>query len=267
MPREKGTLVFDIETVPDIRHAKRLYGLNNLNDAEAFEALKNIRRQESGGSDFFRHHLHRIVCISVVLRLGDSIRVWSLGEEDGDEADIIRRFFHAIDKYDLTLVSWNGSGFDLPVLHYRAMLHQISAPMYWEMGDHYKDFRYNNYINRFHLRHIDLMDVLSMYQARAAQPLDQIASFLGFPGKMGMDGSQVYDQFLAGNLAAIRNYCETDVLNTWLVYLRFQLLRGELFRPDHDQEIALVRDLLAASPKPHLQEFLSAWNAAQETHD
>lgn len=267
MPREKGTLVFDIETIPDIRHAKRLYGLNNLDDAEAFEALKNIRRQESGGSDFFRHHLHRIVCISVVLRLGDSIRVWSLGEEDGDEADIIRRFFHAIDKYDLTLVSWNGSGFDLPVLHYRAMLHQISAPMYWEMGDHYKDFRYNNYINRFHLRHIDLMDVLSMYQGRAAQPLDQIASFLGFPGKMGMDGSQVYDQFLAGNLSAIRHYCETDVLNTWLVYLRFQMLRGELFRPDHDQEISLVRDLLTASQKPHLQEFLSAWNAAQETHD
>ena len=81
MPREKGTLVFDIETIPDILRAKRLHHLENLDDAEAYEALKNIRRQETGGSDFFRHHLHRIVCISVVLRLGDTVRVWSLGEE------------------------------------------------------------------------------------------------------------------------------------------------------------------------------------------
>jgi predicted PolB exonuclease-like 3'-5' exonuclease len=264
MPREKGTLVFDIETIPDIPRAKQLHGLDALSDAEAFEALKNMRRQETGGSDFFRHHLHKIVCISVVLRLGDSLRVWSLGEEDADEAEIIRRFFTAVDKYDLTLVSWNGSGFDLPVLNYRAMLHGISAPMFWEMGDHYKDFRYNNYINRFHLRHVDLMDVLSLYQARAAQPLDQIAAFLGFPGKMGMDGSQVYDRYLAGQLPAIRHYCETDVLNTWLVYLRFQQLRGELFRPDYDLEIQRVRELLQGSAKPHLQEFLNAWNAAPE---
>jgi predicted PolB exonuclease-like 3'-5' exonuclease/predicted RNA-binding protein with TRAM domain len=212
MYKEKATLVFDIETVPDIAKAKQLYQLDNLTDAEAFEALKNMRRQETGGSDFFRHHLHKIVCISVVLRMGDSIRVWSLGEEDASEAEIIKRFFTAIDKYDVTLVSWNGSGFDLPVLHYRAMLHEITAPMYWELGDHYKEFRYNNYINRFHMRHLDLMDVLSLYQARASQPLDQIASFLGFPGKMGMAGSQVYEQYLAGNIADIRHYCETDVL-------------------------------------------------------
>ena len=143
----------------------------------------------------------KIVCISVVLRLGDSIRVWSLGEEDASEAEIIKRFFSAIDKYDVTLVSWNGAGFDLPVLHYRAMLHQIVAPMYWELGDHYKEFRYNNYINRFHMRHIDLMDILSLYQARATQPLDQIATFLGFPSKMDMDGSQVYATYLNGRHA------------------------------------------------------------------
>ena len=259
MPKEKATLVFDIETVPDIARAKELYHLQSLGDDEALEALKNIRRQETGGSDFFRHHLHRIVCISVVLRLGDSIRVWSLGDEGADEGDIIRRFFSAIDRYDMTLVSWNGGGFDLPVLHYRAMLHHISAPMYWETGEHYKEFRYNNYINRYHLRHVDLMDILSLYQARAAQPLDQIAVFLGFPGKQGMDGSQVHDAYRAGKLAEIRQYCETDVINTWLVYLRFQLLRGEIFRPEYDAEVALVRDMLSSSQKPHLQEFLDAW--------
>lgn len=267
MPKEKATLVFDIETVPDVARARQLYGLHTLDDSEALEALKNIRRQETGGSDFFRHHLHKIVCISVVLRLGDSVRVWSLGEENADEADIIRRFFSAIDRYDMTLVSWNGSGFDLPVLHYRAMLHHISAPMYWEMGEHYKEFRYNNYINRFHLRHVDLMDVLSLYQLKAAQPLDQIASFLGYPGKLGMDGSKVHGEYLAGNLAGIRNYCETDVLNTWLVHLRFRLLRGELFRQQFDTEVAMLRDMLASSTKPHLLAFLAAWNELEPKSD
>ena len=263
MYKEKATLVFDIETVPDIAKAKQIYQLQNLNDEEAFEALKNIRRQETGGSDFFRHHLHKIVCISVVLRLGDSVRVWSLGEEDVSEAEIIKRFFSAIDKYDVTLVSWNGAGFDLPVLHYRAMLHQIVAPMYWELGDHYKEFRYNNYINRFHMRHIDLMDILSLYQTRATQPLDQIATFLGFPSKMGMDGSQVYDTYLQGNIADIRHYCETDVLNTWLIYLRFQLMRGEIMKPEHQHEIALLKNQLASSNKPHLEQFLQKWQQTE----
>jgi len=259
MYKDKATLVFDIETIPDITKAKQIYNLDNLSDAEAFEALKNMRRQETGGSDFFRHHLHKVICISVVLRMGDTLRVWSLGEEDASESEIIKRFFSAIDKYDVTLVSWNGSGFDLPVLHYRAMLHQITAPMYWELGDHYKEFRYNNYINRFHMRHVDLMDVLSLYQARATQPLDQIATFLGFPGKLGMDGSQVYDNYLQGNIADIRHYCETDVLNTWLIYLRFQLMRGEIMKPDYQNEIVLLKNTLASSNKPHLQEFLATW--------
>ncbi|PTQ89548.1 3'-5' exonuclease [Agitococcus lubricus] len=268
MYREKATLVFDIETIPDISKAKKLYGLTSLSDAEAYEALQNMRRQETGGSDFFRHHLHKIVCISVVLRLGDSVRVWSLGEENASESEMIKRFFTAIDKYDLCLVSWNGSSFDLPVLHYRAMLHELTAPMYWELGDHYKEYRYNNYINRYHMRHIDLMDILSLYQARAAQPLDQMASFLGFPGKLGMDGSQVYGAYQAGRLADIRHYCETDVLNTWLIYLRFQLLRGELMKPQYQQEITLLKHHLASSQKPHLLQFLAVWQEQEvETNE
>ena len=63
MYKEKATLVFDIETIPDINKAKQIYNLDNLTDEEAFEALKNMRRQETGGSDFFRHHLHKVICI------------------------------------------------------------------------------------------------------------------------------------------------------------------------------------------------------------
>ncbi len=256
-----ATFVFDIETVPDIEGGKRIYGLEGLSDKDVANAMFNIRRQETNGSDFLRHHLQKVVCISAVLRTREGLKVWSLGEENSDEAEIISRFYKGIERYIPTLVSWNGSGFDLPVLHYRALKHGISAPRYWDLGEDDRDFKFNNYLNRFHTRHIDLMDMLSMYQARAVQPLDQIASLLGFPGKMGMSGAKVWDNYQAGDIAGIRNYCETDVLNTWLVYLRFQLMRGQLDQCAYEEEIELVKMVLQKDNKPHFDEFLQAWQA------
>lgn len=257
-----NTLVFDIETVPDIAGGRRLYGLSGLDDAAAGEALFKLRRQETGGSDFIRHSLQRVVCISVVLRSRDGLKVWSLGDESASEAEIIRRFYEGVERFQPTLVSWNGSGFDLPVLHYRALINGIQAPSYWDQGEHNREAKFNNYLGRYHQRHTDLMDLLSGYQGRAAQPLDQIATLLGFPGKMGMDGSQVWPAFLAGELKKIRDYCETDVLNTWLVWLRFQFMRGQLDQAGLDAELALVRETLRAAGQPHLSEFLSSWNEA-----
>ena len=254
-----NTFVFDIETIPDTEGGRRLYGLDGLDDKDTANAMFNLRRQETGGSDFLRHHVQRVVCISAVLRTRDSLKVWSLGDENSDEKDLITRFFNGIERYMPTLVSWNGGGFDLPVLHYRALRHGVSAPRYWDMGEDDRDFKFNNYISRYHLRHIDLMDILSSYQPRATQPLDQIASLLGFPGKMGMSGAKVWDAYLDGDIAGIRNYCETDVLNTWLVYLRFQLLRGHLDATTHDAELELTRQLLRREAKPHLAEFLATW--------
>jgi predicted PolB exonuclease-like 3'-5' exonuclease len=251
--------VFDIETVPDVEGARRIHGLEGLSDHDTANALFALRRQETGGSDFLRHHLQRVVCISVALRTRDGLRVWSLGDENSDEKDIITRFFTGIDRYLPTLVSWNGGGFDLPVLHYRALKHGIAAPRYWDQGEDDREFKFNNYLSRFHSRHTDLMDLIAGYQARAVQPLDQIATLLGFPGKMGMSGAKVWDAYLDGDLAGIRNYCETDVLNTWLVYLRFQLMRGHLDAGAYEQELELTRQLLQKENKPHFTEFLDAW--------
>ena len=84
---------------------------------------------------------------------------------------------------------------------------------------------------------------------------------LGFPGKLGFSGSQVWEAYQAGNLVGIRRYCETDVLNTYLVYLRFQLMRGQLSRERHAEELERVRAFLRAGPEPHHAEFLRAWEA------
>lgn len=250
-------LVFDIETIPDLSSGRKLYDLHGLSDEETAEALFALRRARTG-NEFLPHHLQKIVAISLALHQGAQIKVWSLGDEHSNEKELIQRFFAGIDKYTPTLVSWNGSGFDLPVLHYRALLHGIAAPTYWEMGENQSAFRWNNYLNRFHYRHLDLMDVLAAYQNKAFAPLDDIATLLGFPGKMGMSGSKVWEQFAAGNLKNIRDYCETDVLNTYCVYLRFELMRGTQNQEEYEQKIEHLRIYLQHErDKPHLHEFLN----------
>jgi 3'-5' exonuclease len=249
-------LAFDIETVPDVAGLRRLHDIDpNVPDRDVAEFAFRERRARTG-HDFLPLHLHRVVAIACTLREGDSFRVWSLGSPDSGEQDLIARFFEGIDKYTPQLVSWNGGGFDLPVLHYRSLVHGVCAPRYWDMGDDDREFRFNNYISRYHSRHTDLMDLLSMYQARATAPLDELAQLLGFPGKLGMDGSKVWDAYLAGGIQDIRNYCETDAVNTYLVFQRFQLLRGACQPQKYADEVELVRATLSRSDAPHWREFL-----------
>ena len=249
---------FDIETIPDIEFGRRMWQLEGLSDGDVGTAMTFMRQQQSG-SDFLPLHMQRVVAISVAFRSGDTFRVWSLGERDADEAEIIRRFFEGIEKYSPELVSWNGSGFDLPVLHYRALKQGIQAPRYWELGDNDRAFRYNNYLNRFHWRHLDLMDVLAGYQMRGRASLEQMAVMLGFPGKLGMSGDKVWQCWLDGGIDDIRNYCETDVLNTYLVFLRFEFMRGNLDGKSLEKEFELVRKTLRETDRPHLHKFLEAW--------
>lgn len=254
-----NVLAFDIETVPDIETGRRMYGLEGLSDADIARVMFLKRREQTGDSEFLRPHLQRVVAIAAVLRQGDSVRVWSLGEPESGEAELLQRFFDGVEKYTPTLISWNGCAFDLPVLHYRALKHGVVGARYWDTGDNDREFKWNNYLSRFHARHTDLMDVLSGYQSRAAARLDEIALLLGLPGKMGRHGSEVWGQFQAGQIGAIRDYCEIDALNTYLISLRWELLRANLDAPGFAREVQRVRDTLMVSDKPHFKEFLAAW--------
>ncbi len=252
-------LVFDIETIPDVEYGRALLGVGDLPDAEVAKAMTAHRRQETGGSEFLPLEQHRVVAISCALRSGDGLKVWSLGETDSGEAELVQRFFDGIERFRPDLVSWNGSGFDLPVLTYRALRHGVHAPQFWEMGDSDNSFRWNNYVNRYHARHTDLMDVLSFYQARARASLSDMAILLGLPGKLGFSGALVWDAWRNGEAVAVRRYCETDVLNTYLVYLRYQLLRGVFDQAQFKAESQRVRQWLVANTEPHWREFLAAW--------
>jgi predicted PolB exonuclease-like 3'-5' exonuclease len=256
-------LVFDIETIPDVAGLRNLHGLPSaLSDAEVAEFAFQKQRARNG-TDFLPHYLHRVIVISCLLRSDEGLKVWSLAEPKLGEGEIIQRFFSGIEKYVPQLVSWNGGGFDLPVLHYRGLVHGVEAGRYWDTGDgdyrDSRDFKWNNYISRYHQRHLDLMDLLALYQGRANAPLDELAKLMGYPGKLGMDGSAVWSAWQAGGIADIRDYCETDVANTYLVYLRFQQMRGALTAEARKAEETFVREQLGAIAGEHWRRFLDAW--------
>ncbi len=253
-------LAFDIETVPDCAGIRKLYELPaDLPDAEVAEIAFQKRRTQTG-SDFLPPQLHRVVVISCVLREGDGLKVFSLGEPEATEKEAIQRFHDGIEKYVPQLTSWNGGGFDLPVLNYRGLIHGVTAAKFWDQGEDDRDFRFNNYVSRYHARHLDLMDVLAMYQPRNNAPLDDVAQLVGLPGKIGVGGAQVWPAYQAGKLAEIRDYCEADTANTYLLYLRFQLLRGVLAADQYKKECALLRTALEKLKGAHWREFLSRWS-------
>jgi len=263
-------LCFDLETIPDAAGLRRLESFDSsLADAEGVAAVQ-AARMESHGNDFLPQYLQRVWVVGCAFRDEEGFRVRCLGDSHGasdeEESARIRSFFKIIEKHTPQLVSWNGSGFDLPVLHHRAMIHGVSAPRYWEQGDDDRDFKYNNYLSRYHHRHCDLMDVVSGYQNRAFAPLDGLARLCGFAGKLGEDGSKVWQSFLEGRGESVRAYCETDVVNTYLLFGRFRLIRGEWSEKFYQDELQLVRESLekmvgdAASPLrgEHWKRYLAA---------
>ena len=257
-------LAFDIETIPDAHAIRTLHDFpSDISDADVVEYALQKRRAQNG-SDFLPLHLHRVVAISCCLRWSeDKVHVSTIGKIEDDEATVLRKFYDLLERYTPQLVSWNGGGFDLPVLHYRSLIHGISAARYWDMGDgdfgDSRDFKWNNYLSRYHMRHCDLMDVLAMYNGRANAPLDQMAKLCGFPGKMGMDGSKVWNAFQQGQLQEVRDYCETDAANTYLMFMRFQLLRGVYNPQEYQAEIDRLYHHLNAQPQEHWQQFCQMW--------
>lgn len=256
-------LVFDIESIPDVQGLRALRNAPPEEGDEQVYAAWLAERKEKGQSDFMPLHLQRILVISCVFRNAEGLRVHSFVDRDGrSEGKVIQSFFHRIEKHVPQLVSWNGGGFDLPVLHYRGLRHGVEANKYWDMGEDDREFKWNNYIGRYHMRHLDLMDLLAMYSPKNNAPLDAMAKLCGFPGKLGMDGSQVHAQYLAGQTEEIRRYCETDVMNTYLLYCRFQQMRGGFTSQEYEREIAFVKETLGnlAPNEAHWQEYLAAWD-------
>lgn len=219
-------LVFDIETVPCLDTGRRLYPeLASLNDEDTLSALIHIREAEAGNS-FMRHPLHKVACLSFLWVENGNFTLKSLALDKMHEKDILSIFLRAFSKKP-TLISWNGASFDLPVLLYRMAHHGINAAAITQATNKYQD-----YLNRYSDKHLDLMDKFSFGVWSNKQKLDTIAALCGIAGKGDVDGSQVVPMVQAGDWDKLTTYCESDVLNTWLLYLHWQQLNGKLSQTD-----------------------------------
>lgn len=261
--------VFDIETIPDTDAVPALTGETDPDIDMRRAALEAYHLEITGGKNAFpRQPFHKIVAISFLeaeidredgeVYLLRELR--SGGEENFDEKRLVQGFFQHFQRLRPRLVSFNGRGFDLPVLKYRAMVHGIQAPLLHDTTN-----KWENYGARYATDwHCDLAEVLSDFGASARIKMNEVCAALGLPGKVGIDGGDVTTLFDAGRLSDIRDYCETDVLNTYLLYLRRQLVAGATSRPAYNRSVADVIALIEAEgeTRPHLRQFLDAWGEA-----
>lgn len=243
---EPPVIVWDLETVPDLKAAARMLGMDGKPDDEVREAL---------GSGFPKHPLHSIACIGALVakREPDGWRVSALGAphiNERPEPELIRTFVDRIEQLNPRLVTFNGNGFDLPVLRYRAMLHRIPAP-----GLHARP-----YFNRYSNDALDLFDVLASFGSGSKMKLDELSRFLGLAGKPdGIEGSKVEAMVAAGQIDEVARYCETDVVNTYRLWLIYELFRGAMSTAELQWSEAQLREYVRQhkSSNPHLQAAMN----------
>ncbi|MFV0481238.1 MAG: 3'-5' exonuclease [Campylobacteraceae bacterium] len=233
--------VFDCETIPDFELIRRNFGFNG-SDLEVAN-LAFAEQKEKSGSEFLPIIYHKVVAISAVIAddFGAFLRVSSM-EGEGEEA-LLKSFLSFVDKKNPKLVSFNGRAFDLPMLMARAMKYNLSCPAYFEVENReLNKTKWDNYRARYSDRfHIDLLDNISDYGAVRGLKLDLLCSMLGLPGKYDVSGDQVLELFLKNEMEKIKEYCESDVLNTYWLYLKYELLKGNITKEDY------ARFLLAMS--------------------
>jgi len=257
--------VFDIETVPDIDAVKNLTGFESDDPDKLREELERYHLDLTGGKNAFpRQPLWKVVVVSFLEAEihrdgGEEYYQFKrlVSNKSEEESEIVAGFFKYFDKTKPRLVSYNGRGFDLPVLKYRAMAHGVQAPALHLTGD-----KWNSYTSRYSTDwHCDLLETLSDYGASARCKMNEVCSILGFPGKFGVDGSKVTEMYENGEVDAIRHYCETDVLNTYLLYLRQQHHIGVLSTASYNTEIDNLLTFIEESgdERPYLVEFAEAW--------
>ncbi|BCD60721.1 MULTISPECIES: 3'-5' exonuclease [unclassified Nitratiruptor] len=225
--------VFDCETIPDIELIRKNFEV----EGEDFEAIHQALQQyeAKAGTTFLPHPYHKVVAISAVFA-DDFGRFKKVGTFPGDdEKEIIESFLSYIDSKNPKLVSFNGRNFDIPMLLLRAMKYNLSCSAYFEQDNQMLNkSKWENYRSRYSESfHLDLMDVLSNFGAARGLKLDTLCQMAGIPGKFDVDGSQVLQLYYNNDLDKIQEYCESDVINTYLLFLKYELLKGGLSKEEY----------------------------------
>jgi len=237
--------IFDCETIPDIELIRKNFDVEGLEDKAAIDKAQT-EYAEQRNTTFLPLPYHRLVALSAVIadEFGNFIKVGDFGGGKDDEEAIIRDFFGYIERKNPKLVSFNGRGFDMPMLLIRAMRYNISFPAWFDQNNPMLNkTKWENYRQRFaEAFHTDLLESLGSFGAVRNLKLDTLCTMAGLPGKYDVSGDQVTDLYYDGKLDKIREYCQSDVLNTYWLYLKYELLRGTLTLEDYYRFLATMRD-------------------------
>ena len=226
--------VFDIESVPDVELIREKLELESKSDIEVCE-IAFSEQKEKTGSEFLPIYWHKVVAISSVIcdDFGNFLKVGSFGKQGG-EKEILEDFLGFLNKKEPRLVSFNGRGFDIPTIMLRAMRYNLSAFGFYEANSPTKN-KWENYRSRYSEKwHTDLLESLGHFGAVRSLNLDNVCKMLGIVGKYDVSGSDVYKLYYENkDIAKINEYCQSDVLNTYWVYLKYAILKGELSLEDY----------------------------------
>jgi len=240
-----SVIAWDIETVPDLKGFAQANGYDGRSDDDIRAAM---------GDKFPKHIYHSIICIGALVArqengqwVIDALGAPHVGERP--EKALITSFVDRIAELAPQLVTFNGSSFDLPVLRYRAMVNGVAAP----------GLSLRPYFNRYTEDAVDLCDVLSSFAPQSKVTLHELCRVMGLPGKPdGMSGAEVEKYYRDGHIREIAEYCESDVVNTYRVWLRYELFRGRLSHAEFQASEASLIDFIKArgNTKPHLAELM-----------
>ncbi len=239
--------IFDCETIPDIDLILQTFETSKESELDIIkEALEQYSQEKN--TTFLPLPYHKVVTLSAVItdEFGRFIKVGDFGEGQDDEESIIRHFFRFVEEKNPKLVSFNGRGFDMPMLLIRAMRYNISFPAWFDQSNPMLNkSKWENYRQRYaeHF-HMDLLDSMGSFGAVRNLKLDTLCTMAGIPGKYDVSGDQVLDLYYEGKLDIIKEYCQSDVLNTYWLYLKYELLRGDLTLPDYYNFLQIMRDKL-----------------------
>ncbi len=236
--------IFDCETIPDADLLRKIFGYEGDDKEVSLKAFE--AEEQKSGSSFLPIAFHKVVAISAVIAddFGKFEKVSSIDAKN--EKDLIFNFLSFIDRKNPKLVSFNGRIFDIPMLMVRAMKYNISCPSYFEKENPiFNKNKWDNYRSRYSDRfHVDLMDHIAEFGAVRGLKLDVLCSLIGAPGKYDVSGDQVLDLYYEKKYDKIREYCESDVLNTYWLYLQYELLKGNLTLKEYFENLSYMGESL-----------------------
>jgi predicted PolB exonuclease-like 3'-5' exonuclease len=249
-------LILDTESVPDGRLIGQVkYPGDNLSPEEAIRRAQDEARDQSPTKSEFLPVTFQIPVAVCVLRVAADYTPQALTCLDAPEyrpAEIAKQFWIGSGHYSRAkLVTFNGRGFDLPLLELAAFRWGCSA------REHFHSSR-----NRYNGNHLDLQELLSNFSAyRMVGGLNLLAKLLGKPGKLEVNGDQVYPMYQAGRIREINEYCMFDTLDTYFVFLRTRVLTGELSVERERELEEKAREWINAKTTelPVLRQYLDAW--------